>query len=86
MTSQVCDVKDCINNFNQILVVHHCEFMHSTSLLRNCKFDPYENKEDKLHCIIRFCDRYADKFRKEEGSRISGKSKIQFKDNVHKHG
>ena len=60
MLSQTCDVKGCLDNSDQVLVVHHCEYMKSENLNELCKFDPYKDKEDRQHCIFRFCDRHAD--------------------------
>jgi hypothetical protein len=54
MSSQKCDVKGCLEDSDQVLVVHHCKYMMSESLIELCKFDPYEDKEAGLHCIIRF--------------------------------
>jgi hypothetical protein len=85
MLSQTCDVKGCLDNSDQVFVVHHCEYMESESQIELCKFDPYEDKENGLHCIIRFCDRHADKFRKQQEIGNLEKSEIQFKDSMHIH-
>jgi hypothetical protein len=62
MLSQTCDIKDCLDKSDQVFVMHHYEYMKSESQIEFCKFDPYEDKEDGLHCVIRFCDRHAGKF------------------------
>jgi hypothetical protein len=85
MSSQICDVKGCLDNSDQVLVVHHCEYMKSESLIDLCKFDPSEGREDGLHCIIRFCDRHADKFREQHEIGNLEKNEIQFKDKTHRH-
>jgi hypothetical protein len=85
MSSQICDVKDCLDDSDQVFVVHHCEYMESESRIELCEFDPYEDKEDGLHCIIRFCDRHADKFREQQEFGNPERSKIQFKDRTQMH-
>lgn len=74
MSSQTCDVKSCLDNIDQVLVVHHCKYMKLENLNELCKFDPYKDGEDRLHCIIRFCDRHADKYRKQQ---LTGTSKVE---------
>ncbi len=59
--------------------------MKSESLTDLCKFDPSGGKEDGLHCIIRFCDRHADKFREQQEIGNLEKNEIQFKDKTHRH-
>jgi hypothetical protein len=84
-----CDVKNCVDNSDQVLVVHHCEMLESTESKSQtkllCKFNPYEVEEDELDCVIRICDKHADNFRRLERSGNLEKSTIQFKDSRHKH-
>ena len=83
MSSQTCDVKGCLDNIDQVLIVHHCKYMKLENLI--CRVDPYKDNEDRLHCIIRFCDRHAAKYRKQLQAGNLEKSEIQFKDSIHRH-
>ena len=85
MLSQTCDVKGCLDKSDQVFVVYHYKYMESESQVELCKFNPYEDNEDGLHCIIRFCDRHADKFRKQQETGNLEKSEIKFRDSIHMH-
>ena len=89
MIPKICDVKDCLDNWTQALVTHHCEMLKSmkphgqTALL--CKFNPYEAEEDELHCVFRFCDKHANTYSLQQENGRQEKGEIQFKDDRHKH-
>jgi hypothetical protein len=59
--------------------------MKSESQIELCKFDPYKDKDDGLHCIIRFCDKHGDEYWKQRETGNLEKSEIQFKDSIHIH-
>jgi hypothetical protein len=86
MIPKICSVKDCLDDCTQGMVIHHCEIMKSTEsedqLALLCKFNPNTHEDDEFHCIFGFCSKHGDEFRRLPSSE---KSKIQFKNDRHKH-
>lgn len=76
-----CDVEECLENWAQVLVMHHCESTESTEYDIICEFIPYRNEGDELHCIIRLCNVHANEFRSLQGG--PKETEIQFKDTIH---
>jgi hypothetical protein len=89
MRPKICDVKDCLYNCTQVLVMHPCEMMKTmepeSQITLLCKFNPYEAEEDELHCILRFCGKHADEYRRLQENGSQEKGEMQFKEGRHKH-
>lgn len=53
---ELCYIKSCKNRIVETCVWHH----HGNEY---CNFNPFTDKEDEFHCILKFCSKPAEEFK-----------------------
>lgn len=76
--SELCDIKFCKNKTAEACVWHH----HNNV---DCNFNPFTDKEDESHCILKFCIKHAEEYKLVQKSDNLKELDIQFKDKKHLH-
>lgn len=74
---ELCHIKFCKNRIAEACVWHH---HHHNEY---CNFNPFTDKEDEFHCMLKFCNKHAEEFKLvQKDDNVEGLD-IQFKDKKH---